>query len=131
MSKLPDKNKELRWRRLVARQKRSRQSIRAFCQREGLTESAFHFWRHELAQRDEAVSRSTASHVAAAPAAPRCSLAGPGATLLPLALVPPAVRAPLELVLPSGATLRIQADAPPELLARLLTALGCAERSPC
>jgi hypothetical protein len=47
-----DADKERWWRKAVARQAASRLSVRAFCDREGLAESAFYFWRRTLAQRD-------------------------------------------------------------------------------
>lgn len=88
MAKVPDKSRERRWRELVARQRRSGQSVRAFCRSEELAESAFHFWRRELRQ---------------GPARP---------ALLPLTLTAASPRAPLELELPGGAVLRIGAEAP-------------------
>ena len=51
MSKGPDRDvkKWDRWRGLVDRQSRSGQSVRAFCREHGLGESAFYFWRRQLA----------------------------------------------------------------------------------
>lgn len=101
MAKGRDEGRERRWRELIARQRRSGQSVRGFCRGEGLAESAFHFWRRELRQREGQ----------ARPA------------LLPLTLAAERLRAPLELELPGGAVLRIGAEAPRELLAQLLAAL--------
>lgn len=42
---------ERAWRRLVRGQPASGLSVRAFCAREGLAESAFYFWRRELDRR--------------------------------------------------------------------------------
>ena len=39
------------WEETMRRWKKSGQSVRAFCRNEGLRESAFYFWRRELAQR--------------------------------------------------------------------------------
>jgi transposase-like protein len=47
-----DRGRESQWRRIVARQKRSGLSIRAFCLENGVAESAFYFWRRELRQRE-------------------------------------------------------------------------------
>ena len=44
---------EARWRELVARQPKSGLSVRGFCQRERLTESAYYAWRRELRLRDQ------------------------------------------------------------------------------
>jgi transposase-like protein len=40
------------WRRRVWAQRTSGLSVRAFCERHGLPESAFYFWRRELLRRD-------------------------------------------------------------------------------
>ena len=44
---------EARWRGLVARQPQSGLSVRGFCQRERVTESAYYAWRRELRLRDQ------------------------------------------------------------------------------
>lgn len=47
-----DPGRESRWRGLLEQQRRSGLTVRAFCFREGLRESAFHYWRREIARRD-------------------------------------------------------------------------------
>ena len=47
-----DKRREVQWRRVVLEQGRSGLSIRDFCRRSKVPESAFHFWRRELERRD-------------------------------------------------------------------------------
>jgi transposase-like protein len=47
-----DKRREVQWRRVVREQGRSGLSIRDFCRRSKVPESAFHFWRRELERRD-------------------------------------------------------------------------------
>ena len=47
-----DPHKEAIWRERVDRQSRSGLSVRAFCRRENLTETAFYFWRRTIARRD-------------------------------------------------------------------------------
>ena len=49
-----DLKKEWALRQRVDWQANSGQSVRAWCQRQGLKESAFHWWRRELARRDAA-----------------------------------------------------------------------------
>jgi hypothetical protein len=51
-SKARDLAKEAAWRRLLARHANSGQSIRAWCRRHRVKETAFHWWRRELARRD-------------------------------------------------------------------------------
>jgi hypothetical protein len=53
--------REQRWRDLVARFAASGLTVRAFCQRERVPESAFYSWRRTLQQRDlEATTASPA-----------------------------------------------------------------------
>src|SRR5207245_864436 len=49
--------KEQLWRRAMARHLASGLSIRAFCERESLSEPSFYQWRRELARRDRQTSR--------------------------------------------------------------------------
>ena len=44
---------EARWRALLTRQRQSGLSVRGFCQRERVTESAYYAWRRELRWRDQ------------------------------------------------------------------------------
>ncbi len=50
--KIRDAAKGRFWRGAVRRFARSGLGVRAFCRQEKLTESAFYFWRRELARRD-------------------------------------------------------------------------------
>jgi len=54
-----DSKREQYWRVTMARWRASGLSIRAFCRRQSLTESAFHFWRRELPLREPAPSGPT------------------------------------------------------------------------
>lgn len=47
-----DGSKEQFWRKAISKRQRSGLTIRAYCQREGLAESAYHFWRGEWVKRD-------------------------------------------------------------------------------
>ena len=51
-SRARDLTKEAAWRRRVARHAESGQSVRAWCRRHRVQETAFHWWRRELARRD-------------------------------------------------------------------------------
>jgi len=48
-----DPVKERFWRETLRRQRTSGLSIREFCARQSLTESAFHAWRREIRRRDQ------------------------------------------------------------------------------
>lgn len=51
-NKLRGGERQAFWRDVVARRDASGLSVRAFCQGENLPESAFYFWRRNLAERD-------------------------------------------------------------------------------
>ncbi len=57
--------KEQFWRKVVAEQRRSRLTVRAFCESRGLTEPSFYAWRAELRG---AISGSVLSLMRPAPA---------------------------------------------------------------
>jgi len=46
-----DRRLEVRWRRIIRQHGRSGLSVRDFCRRGKLTETAFYFWRRELERR--------------------------------------------------------------------------------
>lgn len=52
---------ERRWRERMAGWRASGLSVREFCQRRGLTEPTFHYWRRELRMRDSAASTAAMS----------------------------------------------------------------------
>jgi transposase-like protein len=60
MGKVRDKRKEAFWRRTVRRQGQSGLTVRAFCREHELRETAFYFWRRELARRDATDRRRAA-----------------------------------------------------------------------
>jgi transposase-like protein len=48
-----DPGKQTLWEEVVRRWKESGRSVREYCRTEGLRESAFYFWRRELARRSQ------------------------------------------------------------------------------
>jgi hypothetical protein len=88
------------WVERLARFAASGQTAAQFCAAEGVAVASLYHWKRRLA-------------APAPPAAPR---------LLPVRLAPAA--APLELLLPSGAILRVGPGADPDALATLLRLLG-------
>jgi hypothetical protein len=54
-----DRSKEALWRRTVREQRQSGLTIREFCRKRRVRETAFYFWRRELADRDAARRRRT------------------------------------------------------------------------
>lgn len=62
-----DLKKEEFWRRRLGAQADSGLSIRAWCRRHGVQESAFYWWRTRLARRDAAPPHFAPVHVVADP----------------------------------------------------------------
>lgn len=95
--------REQYWREAVVGQRRSGQSVRAYCQAHGLNPSNFYAWRRDLQQREGARA------------------ARPTAGFVPVQVVSEAI---IEVVLPSGVMVRAPSSSEPAALARLVAALG-------
>src|SRR3972149_3908651 len=101
-----DAAKERFWRDVLKRQAKSGLSVRAFCQREQLTESAFYAWRRTVAERNGEVK---------SPRAP---------AFLPMMMTDRSARESLiELELAGGRILRLPESMPVGRLAELVQAL--------
>jgi transposase-like protein len=115
-----DPKKESYWRERLSHQTRSGLTVRAFCEREALKETAFYFWRREIRCRDRpAVGRQTPAFVEvhSAPVAAVVAAARPE----PVEGVEHA--SPLELVFPGDRRLLIRAGCDAALLARVVAVL--------
>jgi transposase len=107
-----DVNKEQFWRDAIRRWRRSGQTIRGFCRKQGLSEASFHAWRRTIAQRDEQVPCATP--VEREP------------VFVPLRLIPTVLASnavPLELVLGSGRIVRVPPGFDAGTLRQLLAVL--------
>jgi hypothetical protein len=133
-----DAQKQAYWEEVVQRWKESGQSVRGYCRVQGLRESAFFFWRRELAQRNHpttAASQPTTKTSRVAPAAPS-SKRQPSRyrgtpSFLPVRVVSPAVEEPrvgLEIAWSSGRVLRVSPGVDRQTLADVLAVL---EARPC
>ena len=116
-----DPLREKFWRRTIRQQQHSGLTVRAFCLREGLKEGAFRWWRQALARRDREVADTTQSDREVEPieAAP---------TFLPVRLLDPEAiptrPSPLiEVVLPTGPTVRVPSGFDPRTLGQVLAVL--------
>src|SRR4051812_26527036 len=101
----PDPARERLWRKRLARWKASGLKVRDFCEREGVTPTAFAHWRKEISGRD-------ARAVAAAEP-----------TFVPVRITAQAATAPLEVVLPSGLAVRVPLGFDPAHLRAVVAAL--------
>lgn len=116
--------REAYWRDVLARSRTSGLSVRVFCHREKLHESAFYFWRRTLAKRDNAppAKRLRATSKSSAPGRP---------AFLPVTIrretPPPASGLTLELR--SGNVLRFGDGTPVERIAALVRTLEAEARS--
>ena len=63
-----DKQREVRWRRIVREHGRSGLTVRDFCRRGKLRETAFYFWRSELERRKAEQEQRRPAGPPAAPA---------------------------------------------------------------
>ena len=110
--------REAFWREMLTRFTASGLSVRAFCRREKLHESAFYFWRRTLAERDgeapgvRSVAKSRDATPAFLPVSIRRELATPTSSLA--------------LELPSGVVMRLNDSLPVERIAALVRALEAA-----
>ncbi len=123
IGKQRDLAKERFWRRKVAEQAQSSLSIQAFCQRHDLNYGCFKWWRQELVSRD---AEGTASQTGESPN-PSTELAGTS-TFLPVHVVedpplPIAMTSPIEIVLPTGPTVRVSRGFDPAALDAVLSVL--------
>jgi hypothetical protein len=122
-----DPKRERFWRAALRRQWRSGLTVREFCRGERLAETAYYYWRKELARRDQEQrprrerTRTISSRpsgqrrpVAAAPLFQELAILG-GAL--------PAANHGLEIILPDGCCVRLPAGVDRGLLADVLQAL--------
>jgi transposase len=119
-----DPAREKLWRRTIRDQQRSGLSVRDFCHRQGLKDWTFRWWRQELARRDQVPSAATQGE-------PEGELTGAAPAFLPvrvvdLAAVSPAP--PIEILLPTGPTVRVPSGFDPRTLGLVLAVL---EGRPC
>ena len=117
-----DPSRERSWRRTIRDQQRSGLSVRDYCRREGLKDWTFRWWRQELARRDHEPST-----------APPGEPTGTVPAFLPVRVVEPEVVAPqpappIEIVLPTGPTVRVPSGFDPRTLGHVLAVL---EGRPC
>jgi transposase-like protein len=121
--------KERFWRQMVAEHAKSGISVRRYCADRGVTEASFFAWRRELSRRDAAAKKQAGTGPASASAPPMRK--GPAPRRFAQLQIAPGelvVGASIEIVLPSGARLRVLRGVCPQTLDTVLAAL---ERRSC
>jgi transposase-like protein len=126
------------WEEAMRRWKESGHSVRAFCRNEGVRESAFYFWRRELAQRSHRTEAANGSRLQASPvttashsserASPRHSSVP---SFLPVRVVEDVAAeaaGSVEIILVHGCTVRVRSGFDRQTL---LDVLGLLEVRPC
>jgi transposase len=110
-----DPKRERFWRRHVKSQCASGLTIRDYCAGHELPESSFHFWRREIANRDQ---QREATSLTAAPA------------FVPVTIVEPRTvsNVAIDIKLASGHRLRVRVGCDQQLLAEVVAVL---EGQPC
>jgi transposase len=121
-----DPAREKFWRRTIRRQQRSGLTVRVFCDREGLKDWTFRWWRQELARRNRQPSSESRGEQEGGP-----TQAAP--VFLPVRVVdlvaaPPRPAPPIEIVLPTGPIVRVSSGFDPHTLGHVLAVL---EGRPC
>lgn len=100
----PDPARERLWRKRLASWKASGLKVREFCNREGVTPTAFAHWRKEIAARDSRDGRGAPSFV-------------------PVHITPTVVAMPLEVTLAGGRVVRVLPGFDPAHLRAVVAAL--------
>ena len=105
-TRVPDPAREKAWRKRLARWKATDLTLREFCEREGVTPTAFAHWRKEIAARDARAAATTEP------------------SFVPVHIVPTSAAAPaLEVALPGGRVVRVPPEFDPAHLRAVVAAL--------
>jgi len=128
-----DPARERQWRATLRDWSESRLSVRAYCRQEGIKESAFFFWRRELARRDKQVrgSRIPPRRARGQPVAVACKDPHQEARFLPVEVIGEADRpvdGRIEIVGDRGRVIRVPPRFDRQTLADVLAVL---EARPC
>jgi len=111
-----DPRKEAFWGKVVREQVGSGLSVRGFCRRRRLSEASFYAWRRELKRRRQEEDSSGGESSA------------PKQTFVPVTVADGVAAAAIELLLPSGAVLRLPAKT---ALSEVVSLVADLERRAC
>ena len=130
-----DPQRQVYWEQVMRRWQEGGRSVTDFCRAEGVRESAFYFWRRELARRNQQAvkgPRPKARQAASASRSPRPSQrsrpVSPPPSFLPVRVVKDGVaEAPhtIDIVLGQGRMVRVQSGFDRQTLVDVLAVLEC------
>ena len=121
-----DPARRQQWQMAIQQWQSSGQSVRAFCRQEGLKESAFFFWRRELALQDRADTALHPSTSCQRKTSSPVEPTGAAACFLPVQVVAgrdPRRAGDIEIVLGSGRAVRVPPQFDKQTLADVLAVL--------
>src|SRR5262245_30981936 len=99
---------EQTWRQHLQRQQTRGQTARAYCRQHGLAETAFHYWRRTIAERDRVARQAT-----------------PAPRFVPITVVGPLTAgSAIDIRLAGGQRVRVRAGCDRDLLAAVLALFG-------
>src|SRR5512144_3106417 len=108
-----DPAKEKHWRTIIRRHQRSGLSVHAFCEREGLKDCNFLWWRRELNRRDREKTTSLPRSAAEESTTPSVSPVFLPVRVVDVGVAPARPAMPIEILLPDGPTVRVPAGFDP------------------
>ena len=118
-----DRRREAYWRRTVREQRGSGLTVRDFCRRSRLSESAFHFWRRELERRGAEQEERQGPRKGRTPKS-GCMQRRPAFVPVRLAEpAPPVARGRIEIELSGGRRIHVTAPVDRQALADVLALL--------
>jgi hypothetical protein len=132
-----DSERSRQWQAVMEQWQKSGQSVREYCHIQGLKESAFYFWRRELARRSSEVDqrqpmgKASSGKKSSAPRGRRSRDQHVDAHFLPVQIVPGSeqlVAGGVEIMVGDGRVVRVQPGFDRQVLAEVL---GVLEVRPC
>ena len=121
-----DPQREAHWRRVISGQQHSGKSVRQYCEAQGLAESAFYYWKQELARRDGREPHAPAAARGKGRTADQARRRGPVAapSLVPVTIGRALTHAAaIEVLLSGGVTVRVAAGCDEATFRMVLAAL--------
>jgi transposase len=118
-----DRKRERLWRRHLREQQLSGLTARDFCSLHQLAESTFHFWRREIARRDDEQQQATSAH--REPASDRLISRATEPAFVPVSLAAPPRHAEsaIDIRLSNGQRLRVRDGCDRQLLTDVVAVL--------